>query len=218
MVGSARQLQSALSILAVTAYQPQEPQPSSGLPAAPQVVLRFRFQERDSQGNEFTVSTRPLGRERSTGECVRPWIKFPECDVSRYPTDISLIFSPRDPDFRRVEKPRLCIPSHAHTRRRTCTHACTRACTYARAHARTRAHTFVALSAALSQVSTQRRPCRRYQHKYAHNLRALPWHVAREMRIMVLNSVAMHLCAFIHALSLSLSCCPLLLPLSLSHA
>ncbi len=218
LVGSARQLQSALSILAVTAYQPQEPQPSSGLPAAPQVVLRFRFQERDSQGNEFTVSTRPLGRERSTGECVRPWIKFPECDVSRYPTDISLIFSPRDPDFRRVEKPRLCIPSHAHTRRRTCTHACTRACTYARAHARTRAHTFVALSAALSQVSTQRRPCRRYQHKYAHNLRALPWHVAREMRIMVLNSVAMHLCAFIHALSLSLSCCPLLLPLSLSHA
>ena len=134
LVGTARQLQSALSVLAVTAYQPQEPQPSSGLPAAPQVVLRFRFQERDSQGNAFTYLTRPLGRESSTtGECVSPWIKFPECDVLRYPSDISLIFSPRDPDFRRVEKPRWCIP-HA----RTHTHALLYTHKHARMHVRAR--------------------------------------------------------------------------------
>ena len=105
MVGSVQQLQAALGVLTVTALQPEEPRPSSDLRAAPQIVLRFWLQERDAEGNVVTELTRDI--ERVSGdECNSPWTSFPMCDILRFPTDISLILSPRDPDLRHVERPR----------------------------------------------------------------------------------------------------------------
>jgi hypothetical protein len=105
MVGSVQQLQAALRILAVTAQQPEEPRPSSDLPAAPQIVLRFWLHQRDAEGNAVTEFTRDMQRV-SGDECKSPWTSFPECDILMFPTDISIIVSPRDPDLRHVERPR----------------------------------------------------------------------------------------------------------------